>query len=207
MTDFSDIVRKINRLYELWGYESVDTITSPKTSAAAEPDLDVPVRPADPIVSEKGVAHLRATWPKGHGDDDVDDADEDDVVEYVDAFDPDQVEMLRLELKAIDDLAELSRAFLNGRLWRVPDLHDELRRACGDWRGISYQLHRIAGYEFIRGFAKSAAFRGSGPLSAPLQFTSKETEEPAWDQRIIKLSELYRRDAVELSGCFSFMMH
>lgn len=34
MTDQSDIVRKINRLYELWGYEGIETVTTPETSEA-----------------------------------------------------------------------------------------------------------------------------------------------------------------------------
>jgi len=206
MTDESDIVRKINRLYELWGYEGVETVTTPKTSEAVHLNVGGHIEPADPAASEMSDADLSVTWPKGYRTDDFADDDDDDV-EYVDPFDPNQVEMLRLELKAIDDPVELSHAFLNGRLWRLPALHDELRRACWDWRGISYQLHRIAGYEFIRGLVKSSAFRGSGPLSTPLQFTSEYPEEPAWDQRIIKLSDLYRQDAVELSGCHSFMMH
>lgn len=199
MADESDIVRKINRLYELWGYEGADIATTSKESEAGNPDLGAAPEPA-------AHAELRATWPRGYHFDDLADGDAGDV-EYIDVFDLNQIEMLRLELKSIDDLAELSHAFLNGRLWRIPELHDELRRACGDWRGISYQLHRIAGYEFIRGLAKSAAFRGSGPLSTPLKFTSDYPEEPAWDQRIIKISSLHRQDAVELRGCHSFMMH
>ncbi|MGJ5080216.1 hypothetical protein [Bradyrhizobium sp. HKCCYLS3013] len=207
MTDESDIARKINRLYELWGYEGANIAATPKVSEAANPDLGAPAEPADPAVSEVSVADLMETWPNGYyrGDDLAD--DDDDDVEYVDPADPEQVERLRLELKAIDDTAELSQAFLDGCWWRVPELHDEFRRACSDWRGISYQLHRIAGYEFVRGLAKSAAFRGSGPLSTPLQFTSWGPDGTGWDQRIIKLSDLYRHDAVELSACHSFMMH
>src|ERR1700738_4886052 len=119
MTDQSDIVKKINRLYQLWGYEGADIATTSKASEAANPDPGAATELADPAVSEMSVADLRATWPKDYHDDDF--ADDGDV-EYVDAFDSNQVEMLRLELKAIDDPAELSHAFLNGRLWRVPEL-------------------------------------------------------------------------------------
>src|SRR5439155_11308172 len=109
--------------------------------------------------------------------------------------------------QSIESTEELSQAFLADDRWELPALHDELRRACSGSGELSRQLARTAGFEFIVGLAQSLAYRGDGLLSTPLTFTSKDGGEPMWNEEVITLNAPYRPDAVELSGCFSWMMH
>lgn len=124
-----------------------------------------------------------------------------------DESDPAAIDDVRLELGAIDDLEALSIAFVHGEWWDFIELHDELRRACSGPGKFSNYLARRVGFEFIVGLAPSLAYRGTGPLSTPLGFTTEYPEEPEWDETVITLNAPYRESAVELRGCFSFMMH
>jgi hypothetical protein len=130
----------------------------------------------------------------------------DDYFDTFDDVDPEEVEQVRLQFIAMDSTEELSQAFLGGDWWVLPALHDELRRACSGSGKLSRLLARRAGFEFIVGLAESLAYRGDGPLSTGLQFTS-EFPEPKWNEEVIALNAPHRQDAVELSGYFSFMMH
>ena len=93
-----------------------------------------------------------------------------------------------------------SRAPLDSGFWHAID----------GTAGLILQHHAIGaleGRQFIVGLAQSLAYRGDGPLSTPLTFTSKDGGEPTWNEEVITLNAPYRQDAVELSGCFSWMMH
>lgn len=121
--------------------------------------------------------------------------------------DPKEVEEVRLKLRAMDCPEEMSQVFLDGDWWFLSELHDEYRRACSGSGELSGKLARAAGFDFIVGAAQSLAFRGDGPLSTPLTFTSEYGQEPTWNEEAISLNAPCRQDAVELSGSFSFMMH
>lgn len=205
MTDESDTVRKINRLYELWGYEGADIAATPKPTEAAAPGA--PADPAKPCVFKMSVADPMETLRDGcFSDEEFTDYGDDDF-EYIDDRDPEQVEKVRLYLEAIEDTEELSQAFFDNSWWVIPALHDELRRACSGSGELSRFLARTVGFEFIIGLARSLAYRGDGPLSTPLTFTSQPPSEPTWNEEVITLNAPCREDAVQLSGCYSFMMH
>lgn len=137
----------------------------------------------------------------------IDPDSEADCIDYIDPYEPDQLEELRLYMNSLDDLEELSKAFLKRSWWWLEELHEELRRACSGGGEFSRQLAREAGYDFIAGYAESEAFRGDGPLSTPLVFTSQTPTEVIWEEKIIELRRPHRRDALELAHCLSFMMH
>ena len=114
-----------------------------------------------------------------------------------------------MNFKAIDNTEELSQAFLFGEhdWWCLPELHDEFRRACSGSGPLVPTACTNGRVRIHHWLCEKVAFRGDGSLSTPLKFTSEAPEEPTWNEEVITLNEPYRQDAVELSGCFSFMMH
>ncbi|QQO14793.1 hypothetical protein JJB99_00930 [Bradyrhizobium diazoefficiens] len=213
MADRSDIPKKIKHLTLVWARDvgdstSTSTSKSPKGTSKAPkaPTNAAPSVPTAPAELEN--ADLFETLPDGYFDDDFADLP-DDYFETLNDVDSKEIEKARLRFKDIDNTEELSHAFLFGEYdwWCFPELHDELRRACSGSGPLSRRLARTAGFEFIVGCAETVAFRGDGPLSTPLKFTSKYAEEPTWDEEVITLNEPYRQDALELGGCLSFMMH
>lgn len=211
MTNSPDKPRKNKHLTLVWVREEECGRTE-KLKLALD-DLQTAARPTpfafDPrqaALSESRVmaaayAALTDAFAREYEDDDGMGCD------FVDHRDPAQVEQLRLELSSIDGTEELSREFLRESWWWFPKLHDEFRRACSGKGELSRVLAWAAGFEFIVGMAKTVAFRGDGPLSTPLQFTSEDPDPPTWNQDVVVLHEQYRHDAIELAGCFSFMMH
>lgn len=206
MTHRSDNPKKIKHLTLVWVREASDGLAAPKIPEPKHPEAGSPTQTGEPDTSEVGVANPWETLLDGYfGDDDVADLP-DDYFDTFDDVDPEEVEQVRLQFIAMDSTEELSQAFLGGDWWMLPALHDELRRACSGSGKLSRLLARRAGFEFIVGLAESLAYCGDGPLSTPLQFTS-EFPEPRWNEEVITLNAPHRQDAVELSGCFSFMMH
>lgn len=223
MVDRSDIPKKIKHLTLVWVRDVGDsTAASTSTSKSSKGTSKAPKAPTKAASSvPTGPAELEQqaapggenadlfeTLPDGYFDDDFADLP-DDHFETLNDVDSKEIEKARLRFKDIDNTEELSQAFLLGEYdwWCFPELHDELRRACSGSGPLSRRLARTAGFEFIVGCAETVAFRGDGPLSTPLKFTSRYPEEPTWDEEVITLNEPYRQDALELGGCFSFMMH
>lgn len=197
MTKSSVKRRKLNHLTLVWVREDCNSANAQDTPALRLSKEDAPY---DTSAAPDGCPIETVTLPQSPGD-------PFDGIHFIDPYEPEQVEELRLYLNAIDDTEELSKAFLRRDWWWLSELHDEFRRACSGTGELSRLLARKAGFEFIVGLAESAAFRGDGPLSTPLEFTSEAPQEPKWNEEVLKLHELCRKDAVELAGCFSFMMH
>lgn len=209
MTNSPDKNKKINHLTLVWVREDPGHMEKLKRSPGNLPTAARPT-PAESNskhtalkesrAMEAAYATLTDAFALEHEDDGM-------GYDFVDHRDPAQVEELRLELSSIDDTEELSREFLRESWWWFPELHDEFRRACSGKGELSRMLAWAAGFEFIVGMAKTVAFRGDGPLSTPLQFASEDPDPPTWNQDVVVLHEQYRHDAIELAGCFSFMMH
>lgn len=204
MTNSPDKKRKINHLRLVWVREERGCTEKPKVG------IDGPSAAASPIAVRAAVEESRALQAAYAALDDrfaLEDEDDCDGWSFVSHREPAAVEELRVELSSIDATEELSREFLRGSWWQFPELHDELRRACSGKGEFSRILEWAAGFEFIVGLVDTVAFRGDGLLSCPLQFTSEGPDAPTWNRDAVVLHEQYRHDAIELAGCFSFMMH
>lgn len=119
----------------------------------------------------------------------------------------DEMECVRQGFAAIDDTEQLSLEFISGEWWDCRELRDELRRACAGGGEYSSYLARRVGFEFMVGNLIEVFYDHYGPLTRPLEFTSKYPEMPTWNEQPTILNEPSRRDASKFYGLPSYMLH